>query len=286
MVVGACSDRPAPAAPPLSAAKTATPSASGNAGSTTLIAYTVEVSSSNMDIFTVDRNTGAVAQLTSDAAWDYQPAIWIMKANGTSAHQITHFGTTVGDPVWSPDGTKIALSRSFENINPELYVINADGTNPVRLTNNNAVDKEPTWSPDGSKIAFTSSRNYNYGVTNIWAMPATGGTATQLTFCDVQCGFPAWSPDGAKLAYEKAYQFRGALKVMGLSAGYGSTYTPTTDTLSTYGRPRWSPSGSELVYARYQSDGRTNLYSLHLPTGMKSRLTNSSLEALWPSWAQ
>ena len=43
-------------------------------------------------------------------------------------------------------------------------------------------------SPDGAKIAFCYKGD-------IWAVPATGGLATQLTTSDSYESNPIWSPD-------------------------------------------------------------------------------------------
>jgi hypothetical protein len=89
-------------------------------------------------------------------------------------------------PVFSPDGSKIAVSY-WQHDHWEIHVVNADGGGRVRLTqtplrviveqrirgeegrawNNTA----PAWSPDGSQIAFLTDRA---GRWEVWVMPAPG----------------------------------------------------------------------------------------------------------------
>ena len=63
------------------------------------------------------------------------------------------------DPIYSPDGNKIAyvkrtLSPYPENrATKEIWLMNSDGSNNQRLTNN-YIDSFPAWSPDGTKIIF------------------------------------------------------------------------------------------------------------------------------------
>ena len=72
-----------------------------------------------------------------------------MNADGSGQRRLTR--NTVGDsnPVWSPDGRRIA----FEN-NWQVNVMNADGSRQRRLTRNGGRNFAPAWSPDGQQIAF------------------------------------------------------------------------------------------------------------------------------------
>ena len=74
------------------------------------------------------------------------------------------------DPVWSPDGTRIAFSSS-RNGNFDIYVVDADGGNLTQLTFCNCVDQVPAWSPDGTRIAFPSDRGGNFDSTS-WTLKA------------------------------------------------------------------------------------------------------------------
>jgi len=63
-------------------------------------------------------------------------------------------------PVWSPDGSRIAFysDRKFNlpdrDDNVDIYVMAADGTGLTRLTDDPASDAFPYWSPDGQRLAF------------------------------------------------------------------------------------------------------------------------------------
>ncbi len=68
-----------------------------------------------------------------------------MNADGTGVTNLTNSDDDF-DPVWSPDGAKIAFYSKRDG-NDEIYVMNADGTGYIRLTNNDASDWGPAWSP-------------------------------------------------------------------------------------------------------------------------------------------
>jgi Tol biopolymer transport system component len=93
--------------------------------------------------------------------------IWVMKSDGTATTpltRITAFGADSFDPVWSPDGSKIAFDsqRALDGSDAagagNIWVVNADGSAATPLTKLTVVlapSSVPVWSPDGSKIAFT-----------------------------------------------------------------------------------------------------------------------------------
>ena len=50
------------------------------------------------------------------------------------------------NPVWSPDGSRIAFYSNRDG-NFEIYVMNANGGHQRRLTHNSHYDADPAWSP-------------------------------------------------------------------------------------------------------------------------------------------
>jgi Periplasmic component of the Tol biopolymer transport system len=61
-------------------------------------------------------------------------------------------------------------------------------------------DSDPQWSPDGRKIAFVSDRTgkaFDMGRnTDVWVIPASGGTLTKISDHTSGDNSPRWSPDG------------------------------------------------------------------------------------------
>lgn len=112
--------------------------------------------------------------------------------------------TVISDVAWSPDGRRIAFTRSTvgeEGFESAIYVVGADGTGERRLFQR---AQQPAWSPDGKRIAFASTRDRN-GRTcfqecspspEIYVADANGGEPTRLTDSAADDGAPAWSPDG------------------------------------------------------------------------------------------
>ena len=78
----------------------------------------------------------------------------MVDADGENLVRLTNNDFRDVMPIWSPDGSKIALFSDGH-----LAVMDADGSNLTRLAFISDWGDEwvpPAWSPDGSKIAFTS----------------------------------------------------------------------------------------------------------------------------------
>jgi len=85
--------------------------------------------------------------------------------------QLTTFTGICYDPVWSPDGSRIAFV-SQENESDDIWVIYPDGTGAENLTRNPwEWEKHPSWSPDSKRIVFWSNRE---GTKQIHVMDANG----------------------------------------------------------------------------------------------------------------
>jgi Tol biopolymer transport system component len=145
-------------------------------------------------------------------------------------------------PVWSPDGTRVALTSNV-NGNYEIYVLNIATFESDALTNNNWDDLYPTWSPDGKQIAFTTNRDSNW---DIYVMDANGKNPKQLTTDPVYEGNPVWSPDGTRIAYVVGRDAKRDIMVMNVDGTNVQALT-TRPTSADYS-PAWSPDGKQIAF--------------------------------------
>jgi dipeptidyl aminopeptidase/acylaminoacyl peptidase len=100
---------------------------------------------------TVSGENGKIA-FVSDR--DGNPEIYVMEADGSEVTLLT----SGEDPAWSPDGTRIALSRDGAIFIRSLSGGETRITDPSTATHptwaRTFLDRYPAWSPDGSSIAF------------------------------------------------------------------------------------------------------------------------------------
>ena len=126
--------------------------------------------SGNLDVWAVDRTTGAVRRLTDDAADDWDPGfsadgkrllwssnrtghfeIWSADADGRAAHQLSRDGVDAESPTATPDGCVTYVSGHPQKRG--LWKVRLDGTGEQWLVRDPVVS-HPEVSPDGRFVAY------------------------------------------------------------------------------------------------------------------------------------
>lgn len=100
----------------------------------------------------------------------------------------------------SPDGKKLAyIVVSYPlDWKPRIRVLDIATGKSTEITPAKKTERSPRWSPDGKTLAFLSNRD---GKTQVYLMPADGGTVTALTSRKNGVSSFRWSPDGKSVAY-------------------------------------------------------------------------------------
>jgi Tol biopolymer transport system component len=216
-------------------------------------------------------------------------------------------GTCLGDddPVYSPDGTKIAFTRAIGPVvngnasDVGIYTMNADGSQLTQLTQDqqptSSEDHSPQWSPDGKKIAFVrinTTAQPNNGST-IMVMNADGSNLQSITPLRIGAAAPHWSPDGKQLLFRNYYN-----AVQGESANLFTMHPDGTHRvqLTHYSGgtlqaipDAWSPDGKQILFRRLKYSGTDTqvggFYILNLRSKQMRRLTPVRIrydtEAAW-----
>lgn len=211
--------------------------------------------------------------------------ILTMNADGSEQINLTNSPTiSETNPVWSPDGSRIAFVSDIGAFNQDIWVMNADGSNLVRVTQQTAWQFGPTWSPGGTQLAFTRQVPGNLISLqfDIIVIDLTTGVEMDISrpvdfggvLLDADEFEPAWSPDGSKIAFTGVRLEQTTNPITGdpetaaqweivtvnpdgsgeqiLSAGERGT--PRARSLEEDRAPAWSPDGSKLVFMSQNVD--------------------------------
>ncbi len=184
-----------------------------------------------------------------------------------------------------------------------LYTVPAAGGVARRLTNHEGFEMFARFSPDGKQIAFTGQYDGN---TEVYLMPAEGGTPKRLTYTatlgrdDVSDRMGpnniviGWTPDGKNVLFRS--------RMNSFNPFIGQLFTVSTDgslpeqlPLPRGGFGSYSPDGSKLVYNRIFREFRTwkryrggladEIWTYDFKTKKTEQLTDNLASDIIPMWA-
>jgi hypothetical protein len=130
--------------------------------------------------------------------------LWIAKADGTEAREITYLDAPSFSPAWLGTEARVVFASRWGAAGPQdvdLWAVDANGTNLERITTAPGWDGSPAMSPDGKWIAFTSARATVPLEHDVDVMVAHWGGAwrhVEIRPADHVMGDAAWLADPAR----------------------------------------------------------------------------------------
>ncbi|MEM8887223.1 MAG: PDZ domain-containing protein [Bacteroidota bacterium] len=199
-------------------------------------------------------------------AFIYAEDLWIANRDGSNPKRLTIDEGVEQNPIFSPDGSKIAFTAEYDG-NLDVFIIPVTGGVPQRLTWHPYQDLVRDFSPDGKNVLFASQRStFTNRYIQLYTVPVEGGQIEKLPIPNAF--YASYSPDGKHIAYTPIADRFGQWK------NYrGGTQTriwiynvknheveeiPKTEGGSNDAHPVWI---GNKVYFNSDRDGEFNLYS-------------------------
>jgi Tol biopolymer transport system component len=217
-------------------------------------------------------------------------ALFTMNPDGSHVQQITHppNGWRDLEPVWSPEGQKVAFYRQTTDESMSRIMVVDPHTGDVREVTHCGPDGgqprqgppgrcesdfDPAWAPDGDSLAIDRILGPDEDccrIEGIFIVGLDGSDPHQVTnvdpklpaaFADVG---PQFSPDGKMLVFERVRvaDDRHAMFVQRIDS-IGSPQDARQITpwkLNCQDHPDWSPDGKLVLFRCLPDDGSVNVY--------------------------
>lgn len=111
--------------------------------------------------------------------FSYAGDLWIVPKEGGDARLLTTGVGVETDAIFSPDGSTLAFTGSYDG-NTDVYIVPAKGGVPKRLTYHPTPDIVAGWTIDGKGVLFASSRNSYSSFPRLYTISTEGGFPTEL----------------------------------------------------------------------------------------------------------
>ena len=180
---------------------------------------------------------------------------------------------------WAPDGTSIVWIRSFASNSQVLVIRNLETGEERQLTEGDENIDAMQWTID-DRVIFSSNRGGN---TNLWAIPAAGGEAVQLT----KGGGPDLSVSVAGSGNELVYLQQQPVGFLWTASIDGSSLKQITFDEREIWEPSYSPDQKRIAFVMNDPDPltkRSDLYVIDGDGNNRRRLTTGNSTTRLPRW--
>ena len=205
--------------------------------------------------------------------------IWAVPVGSTQPIRIINSATDDRDPMWSPDGRRLAYA-SRKDGNWEIYIYDVLAGETTRMTYNLGFEAGPDWSPHGGEyLVYEGYQNETH--LDIFFMRADGSEPPQrLPGSSNAPDFsPAWSPDGRRIAFVSWRDGNQDIYIFSLDTQEITNLTNTPNRAEDH--PAWSPDGRHVAYTAIEAGIETIFIKSADNPGAEARIFRRGRTPAW-----
>ena len=222
----------------------------------------------------------------ASTAYSKRSDIFVKTLAGRALTQLTNDPASDIQPVFSPDGKRVAFASNRSG-SWEIYVVDLDG-NPLRqVTQGGGDSMHPSWSRDGSQLVY-SCRSDRSRQWDMWIVDLASPSSRQYLGEGL---FPVWSPTANVIAYQRARQRDKRLYgIWSVHLVNGEPSMPTLVASSpevAYVCPTFSSDGAQLAFTAVSPGslhGSADIYCVDVDGGRLQKVTTGFGKKFGPEW--
>jgi Tol biopolymer transport system component len=213
-------------------------------------------------------------------------AVWVDRAGAATPVSSDLRDFALDGPMLSPDGRRIAVTMSGQDVVGHLWVQDLEGHSRTQVTSDGLINVRGRWRPGTNRITFSSDRSSPDALFLHEASADGSGTSSRPRVGDARkVGSHAWSPDGTWLLLRTDDQESGNGDIMGIRPGIDTAARALIATPAEELSPEVSPDGRWIAYTSNET-GTRQVYVRPFPETSREPVQVSTRGGVSPAWSR